>query len=150
MKWKSSLPPPVNMCWTHWEARCASPASVVIWDLAAGIWLFEVTFADPYELPFKAFHLSPSATQKSKSSALVCLFSGILGHLFLFDVFTNLLLSSLEVLFASQPLLPFFIFRCILQVRCLFWSPCVYVRVYEVMPTSRISELAELWVWIRV
>lgn len=81
IKWKSSLPPPVNMCLTHWEARCASPASVVIWDPAAGIWRFEVTFADPYELSFKAFHLPLSATQKSKSSVLVCLFSGILGHL---------------------------------------------------------------------
>lgn len=39
--------------------------------LAAGIWLFEVTFADPYELSFQVFHLSRFVTQKLKSSILV-------------------------------------------------------------------------------
>lgn len=71
---------------------CLSPASVGIWDLAAGIWLFEVTFADPCQFSFKVFHLSSSVTQKLKSSILVCLFSGISGHLFSL-MYLNLILD---------------------------------------------------------
>lgn len=67
------------MCLTRWEARCVPPARLGIWHLAAGIWLFEVTLADPRQLSFKVFHLSSSVTRKS--SVLVCLFSGVSGHL---------------------------------------------------------------------
>lgn len=62
--------------------RCVSPARVGIWDVAAGIWLFEVTFADPCQLSFKVFHLSSTVKRKLKSSILVCVFCGVSGHLF--------------------------------------------------------------------
>lgn len=55
-------------------SRCVSVAGAGLWDLPAGTWLFEVTFAGPCRLPFKVCNLSGSVSQKLKSSILVVYF----------------------------------------------------------------------------